>query len=131
MRDKVLSLEAFAALSRYEFPGNVRELRNLVERLVTTTRGEEIRAEDLPPQIQTLASGPAAAAARDAIVEESLAEVVDYRERVEKLERQMLHHFARSCRSTYEIARRTNLTQSAVMRKLRKYGLSVGDSSGS
>jgi PAS domain S-box-containing protein len=130
-RDKVLALEAVAALSSYEFPGNVRELKNLVERLVTTTRGEEIRVEDLPPQIQTLASGPAAVAVRDAIVEESLAEVVDYRERLEKLERQMLHHFARSCRSTYEIARRTKLTQSAVVRKLRKYGLSAGDSSGS
>jgi PAS domain S-box-containing protein len=129
VRDKVLALEAVAALSRYEFPGNVRELRNLVERLVTTTRGEEIRAEDLPPQIQTLASGAAAVAARDAIVEESLAEVVDYRERIEKLERQMLHHFARSCGSTYEIARRTKLTQSAVVRKLKKYGLSVGGSS--
>jgi DNA-binding NtrC family response regulator len=130
-RDKVLALEAVAAFSSYEFPGNVRELKNLVERLVTTTRGEEIRVEDLPPQIQTLASGPAAVAVRDAIVEESLAEVVDYRERLEKLERQMLHHFARSCRSTYEIARRTKLTQSAVVRKLRKYGLSAGDSSGS
>src|ERR1700736_3756991 len=130
-RDKVLALEAVAALSSYVFPGNVRELKNLVERLVTTTRGEEIRVEDLPPQIQTLASGPAAVAVRDAIVEESLAEVVDYRERLEKLERQMLHHFARSCRSTYEIARRTKLTQSAVVRKLRKYGLSAGDSSSS
>jgi PAS domain S-box-containing protein len=125
-RDKVFSLEAVAAISSYDFPGNVRELRNLVERAVMTTRGEEIGVEALPPAIQALAQGPAAIAARDAIVEESLAEVVDYRARVEKLERQMLHHFARSCRSTYEIARRTGLTQSAVVRKLKKYGLSVG-----
>ncbi|MBI2963115.1 MAG: sigma 54-interacting transcriptional regulator [Deltaproteobacteria bacterium] len=124
-RDKVLSLEAVAALGSYDFPGNVRELRNLVERLVMTTRGEEIGVEQLPPAIQALASAPGAAAAREALVEESLAEVVDYRARVEKLERQMLHHFARSCRSTYEIARRTGLTQSAVVRKLKKYGISL------
>jgi PAS domain S-box-containing protein len=124
-RDKVISLEAVAALSSYEFPGNVRELRNLVERLVVTTRAEEIGVEHLPASIQALASGPVAAAARDALVEESLAEVVDYRARVEKLERQMLHHFARACRSTYEIARRTGLTQSAVVRKLKKYGISL------
>ena len=127
-RNKVFSLEAVAALTSYGFPGNVRELRNLVERVVMTTRGEEIGVEDLPAPIQALATGPAAIAARNAIVEESLAEVVDYRARVEKLERQMLHHFARSCRSTYEIARRTGLTQSAVVRKLKKYGLVVGDS---
>jgi PAS domain S-box-containing protein len=127
-RNKVFSLEAVAVLTSYAFPGNVRELRNLVERVVTTTRGEEVGVEDLPAPIQALATGPAAIAAREAIVEESLAEVVDYRARVEKLERQMLHHFARSCRSTYEIARRTGLTQSAVVRKLKKYGLVVARS---
>jgi PAS domain S-box-containing protein len=124
-RDKVISLEAVAALASYDFPGNVRELRNLVERLVMTTRTEEIGVEHLPAPIQALASGPGAAAAREALVEESLAEVVDYRARVEKLERQMLHHFARSCRSTYEIARQTGLTQSAVVRKLKKYGITL------
>ena len=42
-RRKVLSLEVVAALGRYDFPGNVRELRNLVERLgegVMTTRAD-------------------------------------------------------------------------------------------
>jgi len=124
-RDKVLSLEVVAALSSYDFPGNVRELRNLVERLVMTVRGDEIGIENLPAPIQALASGPGATAAREALVEESLAEVVDYRARVERLESQMLRHFARTCRSTYEIARRTGLTQSAVVRKLKKYGISV------
>ena len=124
-RDKVLSLEVVAALSSYDFPGNVRELRNLVERMVMTVRSEELGVEHLPPALQALASGPAATAAREALVEESLAEVVDYRARVERLESQMLRHFARTCRSTYEVARRTGLTQSAVVRKLKKYGITV------
>jgi PAS domain S-box-containing protein len=126
-REKVLSLEVVAALSSYDFPGNVRELRNVVERLVMTTRTEEIGVEQLPAPIQALAAGPVAIAAREALVEESLAEVVDYRARVERLERQMLGHFARTCRSTYEIARRTGLTQSAVVRKLKKYGIALSD----
>ena len=130
VRDKVLSLEVVAALSSYDFPGNVRELRNLIERLVMTVRGDEIGVENLPAPIQALASGPGATAAREALVEESLAEVVDYRARVERLESQMLRHFARACRSTYEIARRTGLTQSAVVRKLKKYGISVSREAG-
>jgi DNA-binding NtrC family response regulator len=125
-RERVLALEAVAALCEYDFPGNVRELRNVVERMVMTAREEEIGVESLPPQIQALAGAPAAVAARDELAQESLAEVVDYRARVERLERQMLRHFARVCRSTYEIARRTGLTQSAVVRKLKKYGLGVG-----
>jgi transcriptional regulator with PAS, ATPase and Fis domain len=124
-RNKVVSLEVVAALTRYPLPGNVRELRNLVERMVTTSPGAEIGVESLPPQIRALASGPEAIAARDALVEESLSGAVDYRARLERVERQMLSHFARSCRSTYEIARRTGLTQSAVVRKLKKYGITL------
>jgi DNA-binding NtrC family response regulator len=92
----------------------LRELRNLIERLMMMTRSEKIGGD---PGARP---APGALAARDALVEESLAEVVDYRARVENLERQMLSHFARSCRSTDEIARQTGLTQSAVVRKLKK-----------
>jgi PAS domain S-box-containing protein len=125
-RDKVLSLEALAVLTAYDFPGNVRELRNLVERLVTTTRGSEIHVEDLPAPIREVAGGAASQAIQEAIVEESVAEAVDYRARVERLELQMLRHFARTCSSTYEIARRTGLTQSAVVRKLKKFDITIG-----
>jgi PAS domain S-box-containing protein len=127
-RNKVVSLEVVAALLRYPLPGNVRELRNLVERLVMTSSGPEIGVESLPPAIRALASGPEAIAARDALVEESLTGAVDYRARLERLERQMLSHFSRTSRSTYEIARRTGLTQSAVVRKLKKYGFSAAGS---
>jgi transcriptional regulator with GAF, ATPase, and Fis domain len=45
-----LSPEVEQALLRYSFPGNVRELRNLAERLVILA-GNPVRLEDLPPQI--------------------------------------------------------------------------------
>ncbi|MBP1742468.1 MAG: Fis family transcriptional regulator [Deltaproteobacteria bacterium] len=35
-------------LKRYHWPGNIRELRNLVERLVIMTQAKEVRAEDIP-----------------------------------------------------------------------------------
>jgi len=38
---------ALAALAAYDFPGNVRELSNLVQRAVVMATGPEIRAEDL------------------------------------------------------------------------------------
>jgi len=40
--------ETLLALQAYPFPGNVRELENLVQRLVLLASSEEIRAEDLP-----------------------------------------------------------------------------------
>lgn len=43
-----LSKEARILLSRYDFPGNVRELENLIERAVVLCRGEVITSQDLP-----------------------------------------------------------------------------------
>jgi|GEM_PF-605002 len=40
--------ETLLALQEYPFPGNVRELENLVQRLVLLAPSEEIRVEDLP-----------------------------------------------------------------------------------
>ena len=45
---KEFSEGALEVLKRYHWPGNIRELRNLVERLVIMTQGREVRAEDIP-----------------------------------------------------------------------------------
>ncbi len=46
-RRKSISDEAVEALSRYHYPGNVRELKNLVERLVILTPGDSIGMDDV------------------------------------------------------------------------------------
>jgi two-component system NtrC family response regulator len=43
-----ISREARALLLRYPYPGNVRELENLIERAVVLCRGEVITLQDLP-----------------------------------------------------------------------------------
>jgi two-component system NtrC family response regulator len=43
-----ISKEARALLLRYSYPGNVRELENLIERAVVLSRGEVITTQDLP-----------------------------------------------------------------------------------
>ncbi len=45
------SADAMAAMRRYPFPGNVRELQNVIERAAVLTRGSTISLEDLPPQV--------------------------------------------------------------------------------
>lgn len=46
----VLSSDAIALMQEYTWPGNIRELRNVIERVVLLARGgdREIRAQDLP-----------------------------------------------------------------------------------
>ncbi len=44
--------KAMAQLVKYQFPGNVRELEHLIQRLVTLVRGKSIGVTDLPPEIR-------------------------------------------------------------------------------
>ena len=44
-----ITREALDKLSKRRFPGNVRELENIIERAVVLCRSEYIRTEDLPP----------------------------------------------------------------------------------
>ena len=42
-------------MTRYAWPGNVREVENVVERLVVTGRREVVQLSDLPPEFSTAA----------------------------------------------------------------------------
>jgi DNA-binding NtrC family response regulator len=41
------------ALMAYRWPGNIRELKNVVERIVLKAAGRAIKASDLPPEVLT------------------------------------------------------------------------------
>jgi two-component system, NtrC family, response regulator AtoC len=60
--------DAIAQLVKCDFPGNVRELEHLVQRMVTLVRGNLIQAHDLPQEIMEKQSG-------GGVLSERLAEV--------------------------------------------------------
>ena len=49
--DKRFTPEATRALARHEWPGNVRALRNVVERALLLAAGDEIQVSDLPSEL--------------------------------------------------------------------------------
>jgi transcriptional regulator with GAF, ATPase, and Fis domain len=59
-----LSTRARELLNKYPWPGNVRELKNVMERLAVICRADEIKPEDLPPEV-CAGVGPGKAAGGD------------------------------------------------------------------
>jgi len=67
-KPKRMTPQALEAFKRYRWRGNIRELRNTVERLIIMTPGDTIDAPDLPDSLRSeksarpaAASGPSAA----------------------------------------------------------------------
>lgn len=56
-KNHTMSYEARQMMKRYTWPGNLRELSNIIEKLVVLSRQKEIRAKDLPNSIFDLVQG--------------------------------------------------------------------------
>lgn len=57
VRVEGLSCNVIEHLSHYPFPGNVRELENIIEHAVTFCRGPLVEMHDLPPRVRTRSGG--------------------------------------------------------------------------
>ncbi|HET8733626.1 MAG TPA: sigma 54-interacting transcriptional regulator, partial [Anaeromyxobacteraceae bacterium] len=110
--------EALDLLARHDFPGNVRDLQNVVERAFILADGRWLEPQHLPIDVQR---GGAAAAVTDPglLREAGLAETLD------AVERTILERCLSECGSTHAMARRLGVNQSTVVRKLQKHGLRV------
>jgi transcriptional regulator with GAF, ATPase, and Fis domain len=51
-----LTAEARSRLTNYRWPGNIRELKNVIERIVVRARQGQVTLADLPPELMTAAA---------------------------------------------------------------------------
>jgi len=113
-----LSPEAVDALSAYSFPGNVRELENLIERAATLSDGPRIGAEFLP---ERSAGRRARAPAQDA---PSLGEGFDLQRHLEEIERGLLLRALDECEGVKKrAAEHLGLSFRSFRYRLSKLGL--------
>jgi DNA-binding NtrC family response regulator len=95
-------------LLHYDWPGNVRQLENVIEHAVVLSRDGFIRPENLPPELTSPAKteGPQEKPTERAIDEQRLREVLDS------------VGWNRS-----RAARRLGVNRTTVWRKIKEYGL--------
>ena len=115
----ILSKDALLALQNYSFPGNVRELENILERALTWLDGSEISVEDLMlPEDQQ--------AKIDSTVNEKsgLTQDNDLESHLEEQERQLITQALESTRwNKTAAAKKLGITFRALRYKLKKLNL--------
>ena len=113
---KRLSLKALHSLQQYEFPGNVRELKNILKQGVVM-QDEKVLDEILPPNLLSQKEHRWPAMEYDA--ELDLAELIN------NFEKSILDHAMGQCKSTRKAAAYLNTSQSKIARLLKKHRMSA------
>ena len=107
--EKVFSDEVKRHLAAYSWPGNIRELRNVSERLVIVSSGGVIKADELPEHMfrhQENQESPIGKSLPDAL---------------ETLERRMILEAYKACGTTTGVAKALGISQPTAARKIAKY----------
>jgi DNA-binding NtrC family response regulator len=123
-----LSATALARLESYEFPGNIRELRNLIERAVILAPGEDIGADHFPlasgTGTHTGAGGNGTTGHTSLSWIEGLPSSFDLRGLLSAVEKTVIERTLQATRGAQaEAARRLGLSRSDLSYKLLKYEL--------
>ena len=113
-----ISPDALKVLQSYPFPGNVRELKNVIKKAVLMSEHhfvDDVIYQSLPLNMSTFV-----ASVDDSQQEKGLSD------QVLNLEKDILQHALRCCRTTREMARFLKISQPTVVRKLKKHKLYRG-----
>jgi two-component system response regulator HydG len=119
-----IAADALQALESYRWPGNIRELRNVIERAVALCPGERIELRNLPESLYAAAWNPVSCPSADA--EEVVDVVTDSSlDRARgRLEAARITEVLRKHRNNrFRAAAELGISRMTLYRKLHKYGL--------
>lgn len=102
--------QAMDLLNRYDYPGNVRELENIIQRAVALAESDEIRISDLPGKFQKMA--------KDIILQEELLPL-------EVIEKRYIQKVLEATDYNMNLSSKIlAISRTTLWRRMRKLGLS-------
>jgi len=111
--NRKIDLDAYEVLADYDWPGNVRDLENCIERIMVTVDKDIIRVCDLPSQLLIKPKKKV-----------EIKEILPLKKAMEETEKDLILKAYKEFNNTYKAAEALGVSQSTVVRKLRKYGCS-------
>ncbi len=101
-----LSPKVLSVFLDYNWHGNIRELENLIERLIITADSDEIITRDLPPKLKE---------SNNNFIGNSLDEIV------QEVEKRVITETYQKHKSSYMVAKELGISQSTAIRKIKRY----------
>ena len=107
-----LSIEALDVLHEYDWPGNIRELKNVVERLVVLTPHHKIQLTDLPVELLHF---------KNASLTSEPDDIIPLKKALEQLERDLISRAMKKHKTTRKTAEVLEVSQSTIVQKMKKW----------
>lgn len=116
-QNKRINLEVLKSLESHSWPGNIRQLKHTIERMLVLSNGEYLELSSLPRDI----------CLTEELINNSESIIVNrfipIPQAIEDVEKQLLCYAMKHHGSSRQIAKVTGIDQTTVLRKIKKYGL--------
>ncbi|MFT5657888.1 MAG: PAS domain S-box-containing protein [Gammaproteobacteria bacterium] len=112
---KSVSRSAMDILSRYHYPGNVRELENILEHSYVLCQSDQIGPQDLPQNVLDRVNP----------IRSLQSTTKNLKQALDAVEREYLYSACKNCKTQADIGASLGTSQPSVARLLKKHGLRI------
>lgn len=109
-QNRTLNKESLKVLCNYNWPGNIRELRNILERIIISTNSDEITVKEVLTHIHIP-------------LVDNIDKNASLKEQVENFEKKLILKLLSQCDTATEVADILNVNKSTISKKIKKYKL--------